>query len=483
MEISQTTIPETQLDSPEVQLGDQGYNTPRPTAYTSDPVPSSPTRFFNPRSTEMNQNQPIIPTKKPRPTQGPDGGYKVSYFGTPKTPQEAISNAIRTVGEAISLADNQEQQTTLINMIAIMQDFINGRPIQRAVDNLTSIAQTLDKTAKFMKTPTKNPTPSRSSRESPPGGAPPNLEKSAWNPSNQLFRDIAARQTHPQSTQDTPKTSPPKTTRRQRRLILTHIPGSSPFTLDNPLLARNEINRAIGKVIVATVSLSQRGNFILTTTQDFAASDLLPYQDKIREIIHFKNAQVDDEWSKVVIHGIPLKIPGIVGLDSPEAQPINMNSPQGLKLIKDEVLTFNKHLNVDVVDDIYWLTSAAKRVDAHKASVILTLRNPEQAQKVLRQGLTILGMRPRTEKLYSAPTNFQCHNCQGFRHFPEHCKQATRCAICAEEHHTRLHRCTECDTTGKICSHSNLECTNCGGMHMATDKKCEKRPILQPSTQ
>jgi hypothetical protein len=262
-----------------------------------------------------------------------------------------------------------------------------------------------------------------------------------------------------------------KPTRRERRLILTKPHGKN-FTQFQALNIRNTINKAYGQTIVQLVSMSKAENLVLTTMEDFTADDLLKDEAKLRNLIEYHEAKIDTIWSQVVIHGV--RIRGITLFEMAD-----LNSPQGLQAIEEDIKVFNKHLNLELVDHIRWLTPKEKRDDPGtvKVSVVMALKTPEQAKKAIKQGLCIFGSKTRLEALHSAAPNTQCNKCQRFGHIAEYCKQDTRCRICDENHNTREHFCKECQAYGKKCSHTDISCANCKNPHCADDKACQAKPI------
>lgn len=474
-------IPETQYAT--LQPGTPTKGTPRANEYSDALAPSSPTFRLSQtiNATQYQAHEP--PTKKHRLDSLKDGSYKLNFYGSPSSIQEAVRQAANLIGKALHLTTNDTEKSHAMALYQQLEDFNSDRPMTRVVDHLITAVNHLEKTTRNLKNRNINATSATSSGSSTPQSSPGGIADSVWSPSNQLqteqIKHAQPKTITPPKTTTPPKAPTPpkataKTTRRSKRLILTKMTLQG-FELNDSMRLRNALNKDIGSTMVASVTLSRTNNIILTTTNDHNAEELLQHEKKIRNVFEYREAKLDDEWSKIVIHGIPLR-----STSTSIGSPINMNSDDGLKLVKEEISIFNKHLNIDIVDHIKWLSSPIKRENAFKASVILTLKNPQQAAKVIRQGLTIMGFRPRIEKLHDAPPRFQCNTCQQFGHYSSFCKREPKCSICGEDHHTTSHSCDKCETTGSSCAHTTFRCTNCKGNHGATDPICEVRPSTRP---
>jgi len=474
--------------APEIVLGSEAYNTPRgPLLHTDGLVPSSPTlriqktRFQQTEPMTIASSPPQQPAKRTRRTDGPSGTYSVPSYGIPQTAQDAIIQAKNFICLAIGKAPESEQ-SSLIKLAGIFEDYINGRPLTSSAEALNMAAQKMEKaTRNLQQHKTSNPTPSTST----PGSGPtePNssrgLSDSVWNsPNNQLRQDMGLPPVL-NTPQKTPKAAKKpqhdtKHKRRERRLVLIKSQDQD-YSRYNPTNIRNAINKAAGKTIVQLVSLSKSGNMVLTTTEDFSAEDLLKEQVHYKQLVPHIEAKIDREQFQVVAHGIPIRGMDLYEIDS-------LNSPQGLAMIEDEIKIFNKGLELELVDHVHWLTSIEKRSnpDTFKVSVTIPLKTAEQAKRVVRRGLCVFGLRIRVEPLHSGPPNLQCAKCQGFGHYADSCKTDARCRICAQTHETRLHTCNQCALKGRACIHTQIQCANCKESHQANDKNCPHRPSIPP---
>ncbi|TVY12556.1 hypothetical protein LARI1_G009473 [Lachnellula arida] len=356
-------------------------------------------------------------------------GFDQSYFGQPTTVKEALYQSKNFLCQAIGISKDGTEQTNLTNLVNIFDDYINGKPLTRTIDNLTNMAIRLEKSARFVSSiKSNNPTSTSTLRTASPDG----IQASAWSPENQLISEMMQNNAKaPQ--QGTPKViqlpkKPPKISLKERKLVCTKPPGGD-FTSATSYQICKNINAKLGKPIVQSTSISLAGNLVLTTSEDFKAQDLLNNEPVLRELIGYQTAKVDSSWHNVVVHGIPLQ---------------DVRGEEGLRMIEEDIKTFNKSLNLELAGGVHWLSSKEKRLnpETFKGSIVVHLKTEEQAKRAIRHGLTLLGIRAKVEAILSAPITHQCKSCQGYRrHYAEHCKMSTRCGICAEPHPTNLHKC------------------------------------------
>ena len=139
--------------------------------------------------------------------------------------------------------------------------------------------------------------------------------------------------------------------------------------------------------------LSINGNLILTTSDDFIAQDLLKNERILRELIQYKTAKGDKEQAKVVVHGVPLQ---------------DVREDSRLAIIKEEIKTFNKSLNLKLAGNVHWLTTEEKRLNpkTFKALIIVLFKKDDQVKRAIRHRLILLGVKTRVKPLFSAPPTY-----------------------------------------------------------------------------
>lgn len=115
---------------------------------------------------------------------------------------------------------------------------------------------------------------------------------------------------------------------------------------------------------------------------------------------------------------------------------------------------------------IGWLTR--KSAEKAASSIIIEFTRPQDANKIIDEGLIWQGEVFQCE-LYNRSCRLrQCFGCQGYGHIGTQCKATTRCGYCAQEHASR-----ECPVKS---DRSVLrKCANCKGQHEAWSNQCAIR--------
>ena len=102
-----------------------------------------------------------------------------------------------------------------------------------------------------------------------------------------------------------------------------------------------------------------------------------------------------------------------------------------------------------------------RKVGQSRAHIILTLDSAEIANKIIRDGIDICGVKIRAEKTKQEP--LQCLKCRGWEHKAQNCTaQIDTCGTCGGDHRT-----SSCQTKGK------LSCASCkSNEHASWDRQC-----------
>ena len=243
----------------------------------------------------------------------------------------------------------------------------------------------------------------------------------------------------------------------------------TPPTSINAIDMRNKINNAlktakIDNLLVSTVAISQSKTSIVFTTSEGTAEDLLKHQHVWNSLFEFTDIRKDEKWYKLIVHGIPTAI---------------FDSETGMKLVKDEVETFNKDIKLAMLP--HWLTSKEARQGKQHGSIVLTVKTEQELQKALRNRLVIAGSSVRTAIYTTCKPTDQCRKCQKFEHLQTMCKNENKCQICAGNHNTREHGCFLCpQLKGTTCGHTIYKCSNCDEKHSANSLDCSVFRALQP---
>ena len=246
----------------------------------------------------------------------------------------------------------------------------------------------------------------------------------------------------------------------EKRVIITL---ANPEVTINSQKTRDEINKAIGVTAVAAVARTRNNNIVITTTTKYNANILLENKEKWDSIIpQSSEIRKDEEWHKVVLHGVPIA-----------AFP-------DLATISEEIQQYNEDLALEFRGKPFWLTTEEKRQTQRCGSAVIAFKTKEQAEKAIRYRLYVAGLSLRVDKFFTVAKTTQCPKCLTFGHLPNRCTRPTRCKYCAQTHDSKEHACADCGKKTE-CEHMQIKCANCGKAHLATAKHCEVfRSLLRP---
>jgi hypothetical protein len=395
--------------------------------------------------------------------------------------REAIFQARDLLVQAYTLTQSREEQAKLLDLLEVFREYTEKGRLQTAstiiasqVANLETATRQIEAKAKALAKTTSPSVPSKPSilRQPLPGTGPPGppgpsgltgttgtLSGTPSGTPSSSYASIAGN--GQEWTLVKPKTKPlkaGKTTKPNRLILVRSIATPPDFS---PLALRNAFNKAFADKgvkgpVINTVTKSLGQNLVISTTSQFSADYLLEKQAIWEHLIAFKSAQKDEPWHKVVLHGVPTA---------------DFNNPEGMKLVIDEITTFNKGLTP--IGTPYWLSSLEKRTNQRAGSVVVAFATAEEASRAIRYRLYIAGISVRVEKLYSTAFTTQCFKCQGFGHLDNYCKRQPTCRLCGEKHATQQHVCKTCSTKGIRCLHLVPNCANCKQAHTADNKACE----------
>ena len=100
-----------------------------------------------------------------------------------------------------------------------------------------------------------------------------------------------------------------------------------------------------------------------------------------------------------------------------------------------------------------------------------------------RHGCRLLGGKYKVAPFEEARPDALCGRCSVWGHVEPHCTApAPRCSLCAEEHHTRDHKCSVkgCNVRkGAPCPHTVARCPRCKGSHFAQANVCKAKKDAQ----
>jgi hypothetical protein len=113
-----------------------------------------------------------------------------------------------------------------------------------------------------------------------------------------------------------------------------------------------------------------------------------------------------------------------------------------------------------------WLTRNAHSKSA--SSVIIKFTQPEDANKIIDEGLVWQGELFQCERYERQYRLKQCFKCQKYGHIGTQCKAITACSYCAQEHNSR-------DCPSKADRTATRKCAACSGAHEAWNQNCRIR--------
>ncbi|MDX6284375.1 MAG: hypothetical protein QOH03_5446 [Kribbellaceae bacterium] len=205
-----------------------------------------------------------------------------------------------------------------------------------------------------------------------------------------------------------------------------------------------------------------RGSIILTTSnmqnniiyEDYSTiiADALSYHGKCERV------EIGKRFSQFLLHGVPthFSIPDI-------SRSITTNYPQ---LVQGQTPR--------------WLTPADRREQKTNSTIVMTLTGNIRKSEIGRQYIIVCNRECQLEDYISYGRSTQCRNCQRYGHPAALCRNASRCAVCAEPHETKDHPCNlPICKKGPACTHPPIRCANCNTSHKASDPNCPERIKLR----
>jgi hypothetical protein len=228
--------------------------------------------------------------------------------------------------------------------------------------------------------------------------------------------------------------------------------------VNSALVDNKDIN--IPPFIRARVTV--RGSIIFTTStvqnniiyEDYSTiiADALSYYGKCEKV------EIGKRFSQFLLHGVPTHLP-----ISEISRSIITNYPQ---LVQGQTPR--------------WLTPADRREHKANSTIVMTLTGDIKKADIGRRYLTVCNRECELEDYISYGRSTQCRNCQVYGHPAALCRNASRCAVCAEPHETKDHPCSlPICKKGPTCTHPPIRCANCNTPHKASDPNCPERIKLR----
>jgi hypothetical protein len=134
---------------------------------------------------------------------------------------------------------------------------------------------------------------------------------------------------------------------------------------------------------------------------------------------------------------------------------------------RDQILLDNKPFIPQAeIKYIGWLTRNAPTKAA--SSVVIEFSKPEDANKIIDEGLIWQGEVFQCERYERQCRVKQCFKCQHYGHIGTQCKATIACGYCAQEHESR-------DCPSKLDRNVPRKCAACRGEHEAWSYQCPTR--------
>jgi hypothetical protein len=343
--------------------------------------------------------------------------------------QEAISIARDMVLQASTLAETNQEQTKLLDLLEVFRDFTETGRVAREELASSSRRKTYADAAHPAKTYAEAAGPHTATHSN-----------NRTLPRRSVRAAIPAKATAAQVKKDTQK---------RELVLLVEEANTAEAEAVDPLAQRNAINAALktasnSAAVVASVRLTARKNLLLTTTERFSANFLLQHKDAWKSAIQVtcKGMQTQEEQIQVVAHKVYMH----------EAFTSSTSE------LKAEIESFN---NVTIQGNPRWLAKREKLENAHLlpphqryASIAFVVGSEEERQQLLAyKQLSIAGRTVYLTKYHDISPRTQCQNCFKLGHNKEMCK-SRGCKLCAKPHYTKDHlSCADCKLTGRLCKH------------------------------
>lgn len=411
-----------------------------------------------------------------------------------ENPSDCILGARDLLIKAAHLEQTRARQTKILDLLNIFREFMeNDGNTHRANTILSAQVQRLEQTAQILQTSVQRANNANRNGQQPmgnntqpnlhqntgpnvrngsrPGQNQPNQQNQTNQNTNQAPRTwaniaSAARGNQNQNAgewievQPKKRKAPSKPRDANRIILLLDEHTRSDFSA---LAFRDRINQAyksrgVQGPVVALVSKTRKDNIAVVTTPSYTAEYMLQNRDIWRNAIPHVEAFKDEEWYKVVVHGVPVA-------DFP--------NPSDLSEVIEEIETFNQGLKV--IGQPYWITPQEKFQTQMAGSIVVAFETEAEAKLATNKRLIIAGLSLKAEKFHNIPASTQCNKCQRFGHLETNCRWEANCRYCAGPHNTRQHCCTQCRSIGVRCVHLVPKCSNCTGAHTADYEGCETK--------
>ena len=244
----------------------------------------------------------------------------------------------------------------------------------------------------------------------------------------------------------------------------------------------SEVNRALFEVKVPHcvriqgVIKNTQGCLSTITTPQAMAEMLIRYREiVIKAAMKVGAGIVDIEtnelWERVKMHGVNFD------------RYLGKKTGGGLEKFRQELQAENEGVVLPLA--INWIGGLKdvqnKRAEGKTASsVVFAVKGSKMAEKVMKGGLRVAGVKYDVERFMNAGPDSFCGVCSRWGHVEAKCGalKMPACMLCAGRHLTKDHTCNVVGckaNAGQNCTHNVDKCVNCKGNHIAKANCCVKK--------
>ena len=279
-------------------------------------------------------------------------------------------------------------------------------------------------------------------------------------PSKVSYASVVGSNTTPISKPITISTQTSSFLQAQREIIvkITDVGTIESLRTKNPRNLQNHVDRAIEqsknrhieKIRSASANQLKSGDLSIKTLNRSDAEALKQFaEDWIARL--GKGTSIRLPTYGILVHGIRISSMDMEKFDE----------------IKAELLHDNRAFvpNADI-KYIGWLSRAA--LTKRASTIIVEFTNPEDANKMIDEGLIWQGEAFQCERYDRQCRLKQCYKCQRYGHIGTQCKANTACGYCAKAHNSK-------DCPDKSDKSATRNCVVCRGAHEAWNNRCPAR--------
>jgi hypothetical protein len=275
---------------------------------------------------------------------------------------------------------------------------------------------------------------------------------------------------------------PPGQNSMEKRRVTFKRDNGLPLSQKKDLDISSEVNRALFEakvphfVRIQGVTKNTRGCLSTITTPAATAEILIRYREIVIKAARKVNAGIVDIetqelWEKVKMHGVNFD------------RYLGKKTRGGLEKLKQELQAENEGVVLPLA--ISWIQGPKdvqkKKMEGKRAStVVFAVKGSKMAEKVLKGGLRVAGVKYDVERFMNAGPDSFCGVCSRWGHVEAKCGalKMPACMLCAGRHLTKDHKCNVVGckaNAGQNCTHNVDKCVNCKGNHIAKANVCIKK--------